>query len=284
MDPGEKIPAGSRIITSDYFRCLRIPVIKGRSFEATDNQGGNPVLIVNEAFVDQFLGQEEPLGQLVVHGDQTREIIGIVGNVKTNGLQPKSFIPIIYRPLQQGGLPGEMTLLIRTIGEPRQCIKSVQQTIWDMDSNQPIQSIRTMEGIAADSVSIERFSMILLVFMAGVALLIAVVGLYGVVAYTVNDLHTEIGIRLALGADSRDILILVVKKAFIQTVIGLCLGLSGALAVTRLMTSMLYHTNNYDIVTLVMVTLLLFGVAMLACYLPARRATKLDPMKVLRYD
>ncbi|MFC1633709.1 ABC transporter permease [Planctomycetota bacterium] len=284
MDLGEKLPAGSRVITSDYFRCLRIPVIKGRSFKSTDNQQGHPVLIVNEAFVDQFLGQEEPLGQLV-HVDKTCEIIGIVGNVKTHGLQPKSFIPIIYRPLQQDdGLPGEMTLLIRTISEPRQCIKSVQQTIWDMDSNQPIQSIRTMEGIAADSVSIERFSMILLVFMAGVALLIAVVGLYGVVAYAVNDRQTEIGIRLALGADSRDILILVVKKALVQTVIGLCLGLVGAIAVTRLMTSMLYHTNNYDIVTLLIVTLLLFGVAMLACYLPAHRATKLDPMKVLRYE
>ena len=284
MDPGEKIPAGSRIITSDYFRCLRIPVLRGRSFKATDNQQDNPVLIVNEAFVDQFFGQEDPLGQRVVVGETNREIVGIVGNVKTNGLQPRSFVPIMYRPLREVGLRGEMTLLIRTTGEPRQCIKSVQQTIWDTDSNQPIQSIRTMEGIAADSVSIERFSMILLVFMAGVALLIAVVGLYGVVAYTVNDRRTEIGIRLALGADSRDILILVAKKALVQTVIGLCLGLSGAMAVTQLMASILYHTNNYDIVTLLMVTLLLFGVAMLACYLPARRAAKIDPIKTLRYE
>lgn len=283
-EPGEELASGCRIVASDYFRCVRIPVLKGRSFQSTDDQHSPPVVIVNQAFVDQFLGRKEPLGQLVDFAHAAREIVGVVGDVKTNGLQPRSFVPLIYRPLQQVGPRQQMTLLIRTAGDPHQWIPLVRQAIWDMDAAQPIQRIQTMGDVAADSVSVERFSMILLMIMAGVALLIAVVGLYGVVSYTVNERQTEIGIRLALGAEARDILSLVLKRALFLSALGLGLGLAGAVAVGRLMSSLLYDTGHQDPATLLLVAFLLFSAVMLACLLPARKAMKLDPMDVLRYE
>jgi putative ABC transport system permease protein len=156
--------------------------------------------------------------------------------------------------------------------------------IWDIDPSQPILYLETMDQLVLNSISVERFCTILLTVMAGVALVMALVGLYGVMAFAVTERRSEIGIRMALGADDRNILGLVIKKAFVLTIIGLVIGLIGALGVCRLMGSLLYGVGVYDPATFLLVPILLLGVAMLACFLPARKATQLDPMKVLRYE
>ncbi|MFC1794431.1 FtsX-like permease family protein, partial [Planctomycetota bacterium] len=280
---GEQLDCGNRVITPAYFQCLDIGVLSGRVFTPADD-AGKPVMVVNEAFVDQYFPRAEPIGKLITCGDETMEIVGVVGNVKTHGLQSEAFVPIMYRPLRQARLHGGMTLLLRTTGDPREWVTAVKREIWDIDSIQPISRIQTVKDIAADSVSVERFCMILLALMAGVALLISLVGLYGIVTFTVNERRNEIGIRMALGADQRSILILVMKQGVCQIILGLTIGLAGALAVTRCLTSMLYQTNAIDTITLMFVSIVLLAVALLACYIPARKATRVDPMEVLRHE
>jgi len=281
---GEPFTAVSSGIALDYFQCLRIPIVNGRSFYPTDENSSKPVLVVNEAFVDQYFQQEDPIGKRIIKGERTFEIIGVVGNVKTCGLQPQSFVPIMYKLIQQSNLQGGMTLLARTSENPRQWIQPVQQAIWDIYPNQPIECIRTMTDIAEDSVSVERFCMILFIMMAGVAALISVVGLYGVVAHTVDERRNEIGIRLALGSTRAGIVQIILKQGAGLFLLGAAFGLLGAVVLTRLMNSLIYEVSSTDPVILVSVILLLFIVALLACYIPARRAAKVDPMEALRYE
>ncbi len=177
-----------------------------------------------------------------------------------------------------------MTVFIRTRGDPVQWAQPARQVIQDIDDNQPILYISTMSQLALESVSLERFCTILIGGMACVALFMALVGLYAVMAFAVNERRSEVGIRMALGAEKLDILILIIKKAFVLTVIGLVIGLAGALVVSRSMGSLLFQISTWDPATFVLVPLLLFTVAMLACYLPARKATQLDPMRVLRHE
>jgi putative ABC transport system permease protein len=177
-----------------------------------------------------------------------------------------------------------MTFFIRTSGDPIQWASGARKAVWDTDSSQPILYVETMDQLVLNSISVERFCAILLTVMAGVALLMALVGLYGVMAFAVTERRSEIGIRMALGANERDILGLVIKKAFWLTIIGLVMGLMGALAICRLMASLLYGISIYDPATFMLVPLLLLGVAMLACYFPARKAAQLNPVETLRYE
>ena len=282
--PGEPLTACSRTITPDYFRCLRIPVIRGRCFHPTDNDTSRTVVVVNEAFSDQYFSQENPIGKQLIRGENTVHIVGVVGNVKICGLQPQSFSPMMYKPLLQVGLNRGMTLLMRTTGNPRQWIQPIQQAIWNLYPDQPIERIQTMRDIAADTTSVERFCMILLIIMAGVAGFISVVGLYGIVAYTVNERQNEIGIRLALGATRADI----TKRLLTQGVrlfgLGVVFGLLGTVALSRLLKSLLHQVSPTDPVILVSVTILLFLVALVACTIPALHAAKIDPMVALRYE
>jgi putative ABC transport system permease protein len=177
-----------------------------------------------------------------------------------------------------------MTVFIRTQGNPVQWAQPARQVIQDIDDNQPILYISTMSQLALESVSLERFCTILIGGMACVALFMALVGLYAVMAFAVNERRSEVGIRMALGAEKLDILILIIKKAFVLTIIGLVIGLVGALLVSRSIGSLLFQISTWDPAIFVLVPLLLFTVAMLACYLPARKATQLDPMMVLRHE
>ncbi|MBN2595011.1 MAG: ABC transporter permease [Sedimentisphaerales bacterium] len=278
-----QINSETRMITSDYFRCMGIPLRKGRYFAIQDDSQSQLVVIVNQEFVDRLLPDREPIGREVVFGDQRRTIVGVVGNVAMNTLSSVGYKAFVYFPHTQHQ-DYSMTIFIRTKGNPVTYADPARKVIRDIDANQPILYITTMSKLALESISLQRFCTILIGGMACVALFMALVGLYAVMAFSVNERSNEVGIRMALGADKSDILLLVIRKAFLLTVIGLVIGLVGALVVSRYTSSILYSISTWDPATFVLVPLLLFIVSMLACYLPARKATRLDPMKVLRYE
>jgi len=272
-----------RVVTNDYFRCLGIPLHQGRSFTDQDSAQGQVVVIVNQEFVDRLVRDRDPIGQKVDFWGRRRTIVGVVGNVTLNTLRSVGCKPFAYIPHTQREEYG-MTVFVRTKGDPIALAGAARRVIREVDANQPIHSISTMSQLALESISVERFCTILIGGMACVALFMALVGLYAVMAFAVNERRREIGIRMALGAEKLDILLLVIKKAFLLTVVGLVVGLTGALIVSRYTSSLLYRISAWDPATFVSVPLLLFTVAMLACYLPARKATRLDPMRVLRYE
>jgi predicted permease len=272
-----------RVVTSDYFRCLGIPIRQGRPFAGQDSAQSQSVVIVNQEFVDRALPDRDPIGQKVSMGGMHRTIVGVVGNVPMQTLSAVGYKGFAYVPHMQNPELG-MTIFLRTKGDPITWAGAARRLIRDIDDNQPILYISTMSQLALESISLERFCTILIGGMAMVALLMALVGLYAVMAFAVNERRSEVGIRMALGAEKLDILLLVIKKALVLTVIGLGIGLAGALVVSRYAGSLLYRVSTWDPATFVAVPLLLFFVAMLACYLPARRATQLDPMRVLRYE
>ena len=275
--------AEQRIVSCDYFHCLGIPLMQGRTFTPKDNDQSQKVVIVNRELVRRYLPDRDPIGQVINFWGRERTIVGVVGDVKIRTLRTDDYPPFVYMPIaQECGY--NMTFFIRTTSDPIKWASAARRVIWEVDSSQPILYVETMDQLVLNSISVERFCAILLTVMAGVALIMALVGLYGVMAFAVTERRNEIGIRMALGAQGTDILRLVIKKAFILTIIGLLIGLICTLAVCRLMTSMLYNISIYDPATFVLIPLLLFAVAMLACYLPARKAAQLDPLETLRYE
>ena len=273
----------TRTVTSDYFRCMGIPLHQGRPFNVQDSATDQLVVIVNQELVHRLLPDRDPLGQKVDLWGRERTIVGVVGNVTLNRLSAVGDKGFVYMPHTQNQEYG-MTLFMRTQGDPIAWAGAARQAIRTIDDNQPILYINKMSNLALESVSLERFCTILIGGMASVALFMALIGLYAVMAFAVNERRVEVGIRMALGAVKSDILLLVIKKAFLLTLVGLGVGLVGALAISRTMGSMLFQISSWDPATFVLVPTLLFAVSMLACYIPARRATKLDPMTVLRYE
>ena len=272
-----------RRVSNGYFRCLDIPLLQGRPFAAQDEPSGQSVAIVNQEFVRRRIPDHDPLGQEIAFWGRRWTIVGVVGNVKLGTLRSEALTPFVYVPLAQAARH-DMTIFIRTTSEPLQSASAARRALWEIDPSQPVLSTNTMEQLVQDSISVERFCTILLSVMAGVALVMALVGLYGVMTFAVNERRNEIGIRMAFGAEATDILHLVVKRAVILTLLGLGAGLVGCLAVTRLMSGMLYRTSVRDPATFVLVPALLFIVALLASYLPARRAARIDPMAALRCE
>ena len=272
-----------RRASKGYFDCLEIPLIQGRVFGPRDGQSDQSVAIVNQEFVRRRIPDRDPLGQKIAFWDPKCTIVGVVGNVKLGTLRNEDLTPFVYVPMATHARHG-MTLFIRTAGDPIQWVGPARRALWGIDPSQSILSVNTMGQLVQDSVSVERFCMILLGIMAGVALFMALVGLYGVMTFAVNERRNEIGIRVAMGAEKFDILLIVTKKALMLTVIGLVIGLISALVLSRSMGSMLYCISSWDPATFVLVPIFLFIVSMLACYLPARRAAKIDPMEALRYE
>lgn len=275
--------AETRRVSNDYFHCLDIPLVQGRFFGTQDEQPDQSVAIVNKEFVRRRIPDRDPIGQEIAFWSRKWTVVGVVGNVKLSSLRSDDFSPFVYVPMTQAACHG-MTLFLRTNGNTIQWAGPARRALWEIDPSQPILSINTMGQLVQDSVSVERFCMILLSLMAGVALFMALVGLYGVMTFAVNERRNEIGIRVAMGAEKLDILLMVTKKTLMLTVIGLVIGLIGALVVSRSMGSMLYHISSWDPTTFVLIPILLFIVSMLACYIPARRAAKIDPMEALRYE
>jgi putative ABC transport system permease protein len=275
--------AEQRIVSCDYFKCLGIPLLRGRAFRRQDNDQSQKVVIVSQELVRRYLADRDPIGQVINLDNHERTIVGVVGDVKMRTLRNDERKAVVYLPMSQE-CGYSMTFLIRTTRDPIHWASAARKVIWDVDSNQPILYVETMDQLVLKSISVERFCAILLTAMAGVALIMALVGLYGVMAFAVTERRSEIGIRMALGADNRNILGLMIRKAFVLTIIGLVIGLACTLAVCRLMTSLLYNISVYDPGTFVLIPVLLFAVAMLACYLPVRKAAQLDPLETLKCE
>jgi putative ABC transport system permease protein len=284
--PGEEPVTEVRVTDENYFRTMGIPVLRGRTYSAQEATEERHVAVVSEALARKYFPGEDPLGRSIVVDMKLKpeptEIIGVVGDVKHQGLEeePK---PTVYWPPPELTY-STMTLVVRAQGDPAALAAAARREIQSIDPEQPVADVRTMRQLLAESVGRARFSAWLLGLFAVVALVLAGVGLYGVVSYAVAQRTHEIGLRVALGAQRRDILRLVLGDGMLLVAAGLCAGLLGALALTRLMSSLLYGVSATDPLTYAGIALLLAAVALLACLVPARRATKVDPMVALRYE
>src|SRR6201988_2726945 len=277
-------------VSADYFRTVGAQIISGRMFTRQDDQDHPGVAIVNEAFVRHYLPNDQPLGQRlrlsqpsrVWRGDRfpSFEIIGIARDVKSAGLsattEPTYYIPSSQAPLQ------DMTLLVRTQIDPVILIPSLRQAVVSIDPSQPISNITTMDQIVSDSIAQPRLNMILMALCGSLALILAAVGLYGLMAYGVAQRTQEMGIRMALGAQAIDVLRLVLKQGMTLALIGEGIGLLASFALTRVLQGLLFGVTPTDASIFVAVVGVLTTIALLACYLPARRATKVDPLVALR--
>jgi putative ABC transport system permease protein len=290
-----------RQLSNDYFQTMGIPVVKGRPFNDQDTSESAPVTIINETLARRFFADEDPIGKRVFMGPPEElmppgllpagyrfprfTVVGVAADVRHDGLN-QTVRPEAYTLHAQGG--GERTrtmyLAVRTTSDPSGLIAAVRSQVLSIDKDQPIASVMTMEKRLSDSVSQQRFITLLLGVFAGVALILAGVGLYGVMSYSVTQRTHEIGIRMALGARPSDVLGMVVWHGLRLTASGLAVGLASASVLTRLMSSLLFGVGPADPATFTIISLILTGVALAACFVPARRATRVDPMVALRYE
>jgi putative ABC transport system permease protein len=293
------------LVTPDYFRAMNIPLLRGRFFNDRDDRSslaGKDLskmdetqrevaalnsIIIDEEFARRYWPNEDPVGQRIKSGNDAdalkMTVIGVVGRVKMEGLSTDSHRVQGYFPFAQ--VPnGGMTVIIKGASDPNQLMSAVREQIKAIDPDQPIYSIKTMEEIRAESVASERLNLTLLSIFAGIALVLAIVGIYGVMSYSVTQRTHEIGIRMAIGAQTADVFRMILGQGMMLALIGVGIGLVGAFALTRLMRTMLFGVEATDPLTFAVIAGLLTAVALLACYLPGRRATKVDPVVSLRYE
>ena len=277
-DPNLITSAGIRRVSPGYFRTLGVPLLRGRDFTKQDAQD-RKAIIINEAMARRFWPGRDPLGQQINLFGTVREIAGIVKDVKYSSAD-KGADPALYQPVNLWF----MNLVVRTSVEPAGLIAAVRNEVQAIDKNLPVANVATMEQILSTSLAAQQFNMLLLGIFAVVAFVMAMVGIYGVMSYMVTQNTREIGIRMALGARPGNILKLVVGQGMVLTLAGLSVGVPGAFALTRYLESLLFDISPTDPLTFASVSLLLAGVALLACYIPARRAARVDPMVALRYE
>ena len=280
--------ANNTWISNDYFRVMGIPVLRGRTFAEEDREGAVPVIVVNETMAHHLWPGEDAIGKRIQWGGwkgaDWLTIVGIVADVKISSLESEN-APAVYMPIFQ--IPRarpNAVYLVRTAVDPASLTSALRREITAVDAELPVYDVRTMKQIVAESVSQRRFSMLLIAVFAAAALILTAIGLYGVVSYSVSQWTHEIGIRMALGAQASDVLKMILRQGMALTLAGLAVGLIAAFAVTRLMSTLLFGVSATDPPTFVSVSLLLIIIALLACYIPARRATKIDPMIALRYE
>ena len=279
----------TRMISSHYFKTMSIPLLKGRELTERDKADSPPVVVISETTARVFWPGEEPLGKRIKVGtpssndNQWLTVIGVVKDVRNDelGIEPK---PQMYLPHAQNEFFDPRALVVRTNLDPLSLATTVRRTVWEIDKDQPVSDINSMEQVVSDSVARQRFSMFLLGVFAGLALVLAAVGIYGMMSYAVAQRTHEIGIRMALGAQRSDVLKLAVGQALRLVSVGILIGLAAAFILTRVMASLLFGVSPTDSTTFITIALVLISVAALASYIPALRATKVDPMLALRYQ
>ena len=287
-DPGNKPEANVRTISTNYFRVMGIPLIKGRAFTEADDATAPNALIVNQTLANRFFPDQDPVGQRITFGFDTERrpwlIVGVVGDEKVTTLDART-TPVIYFHYLQDG-ESYMGVLVRTTSDPASMIGVVRGEISGIDPDIPMFSVMTMDQMVSNSQStfMRRYPTLLIGVLAAVALLLAAVGIYGVISYSVTQRTHEIGIRMALGAQRRDVIKLVVGQGLGLMLAGLSVGMVAAFALTRYLSSILFGVSATDAVSFAGVSVLLAIVALIACYIPARRAARVDPMIALRYE
>jgi putative ABC transport system permease protein len=278
--------AQTRYISPDYFKAIGIPLRQGRFFSDQDRDNSVPVIIISEAMARRFWPGENPIGKRLTpsfHSKEgAREIVGVVGDVKARGLDSDAST-MMYLPYKQAPRPF-MSFVVRTSSNPESLVQPVSRAIYSIDKEQALTDVQTMDQVLMQSLSDRRFNMTLLLTFAGVALVLAAVGVYGVMNYTVTLRRRELGIRMALGAKASDVLRLVLRQGLTLTLIGVGAGLISAYALTRLMASLLYGVTATDYLTFASVSAVLIVVGLVASFVPARRATKVDPTIALRTE
>ncbi len=284
FNPGDAPVAEFRQVTPGYFESIGIPVLKGRALTDADFSRKPENVVVNETFARLYVGDEDPIGRRVKALDgQPHEIVGVVGDARQWGLDREASAEI-YFSFAQLSLGQEATLLVRTQADPASLASAVRSAIGEVTHEAPITRVRPMTQIVEESMASARFNMILMTIFAGVALMMASIGLYGVISYSVSQRIHEIGIRMALGASRSRVLSLVLSNGMTLALIGVGLGVAVAFGLTRLMASLLFGVSPTDPLTFILISLILTGVALVACFVPAYRATRVDPMIALRYE
>jgi putative ABC transport system permease protein len=288
-----------RFISPHYFSALSVPVLRGRALEVRDTGKSERVVIVNQAFAKKYWPKGDPIGQRITIGkglgpefeEPARQIVGVVGDVRETGLQGAD-LPVMYVPQSQAtdGLTRlannvvPLSWIIQTAGNPSSLSAAIQHELLAVDNQLPASKIRTMEQVISDSTARQNFNMLLLTTFAGLALLLAAIGIYGLMSYTVEQRTQEIGIRMALGAAREDMLKLIVRQGMLLAGIGVVIGLAASFGLTRLLAGLLFGVKSTDLLTYTAVAIILISVAFLATYIPARRATRIDPLVALRYE
>lgn len=283
---GDKPTTDVRATNENYFQTMNIPVLSGRTFSKEEVLEDRKVAVINEAMAHKYFPGVNPIGKRVIvnmkETPEPTEIIGVVGDAKYKELEGETRA-MVYWPYSELVSPS-MTIVVRTANDPLTLAAATQREIQMIDKDQPVSDVRTMQGWLDESTSRTRFGTLLLAIFAGIALILAAVGIYGVMSYSVNQRTQEIGIRMALGAQASDVLKMVVGHGMMLTLIGIGCGLIGAFALTRVMASLLYGVTATDPLTFIGVSVALTAIALIACLIPARRATKVDPMVALRYE
>jgi putative ABC transport system permease protein len=285
--PGQEIEANIRIVNEPYFQTLGVPLMAGRMFDDRDNVNSPGVVIIGKTVADRIFAGRNPIGHKIKYTNIQAPpdlIVGVVGDVKITGLDD-ALKPVLYYPFRQA--PSTTTnLVVRTSGDPTALAAAIRTESRNLEPEVAIFNVNAMEQLISDSPAafMRRFPALLISIFAGVALLLASVGIYGVVSYSVSQQIHQIGVRMALGAQASDILKMVLKQGLGLTLAGMAIGVVAALALMRLLRSLLFEVQTTDVTTFSLVLVTLLVVALLACYLPARRATKVDPLVALRYE
>jgi putative ABC transport system permease protein len=287
---GRRPTVATRVVSPRYFETMGIQLLQGRGFSAQDTADAPAAALINETMARRFWPEQDPTGKRITSGSLTSTdpddwitVVGVVKDVRQFELvaDPK---PQMYLSYTQAGFFAPSDLVVSTAVEPLSLAATVRRTVWEVDRDQPVSKIRTMEEIVSQSVARQRFSMLLLGIFAALALVLAAVGIYGVMSYSVAQRTREFGIRMALGAQRSDVLKLAVGQGLKLVLIGIVIGLAAAFVLTRVMSSLLFGVSATDPATFMIISLVLIGVAVVASFIPARRATKIDPMVALRYE
>jgi putative ABC transport system permease protein len=284
----EQIETPVDSVTPSYFRTMGIALLKGREFTEQDGLESPPIAVINDTFARRYWPGEDPIGRRYKFGDSDSNapwmtIVGVVGDMRRTGLDVdvrcETFLPYTQRRFV-----GFLSLVVRAKSDPRAIATAVRDQVWAIDPGQPVSHIRTMDQLLGGMMAQRRLNMVLFALFGGVALVLAAVGVYGVISYSVTQRTHEIGIRMALGAGRADVLKMIVRNGMTLVLIGVAIGLIAAFGLTRLMTTLLFGVSATDLATFAAISGILSGVALAACFVPALKAIKVDPMIALRYE